>query len=534
MIISKNSLAVVYKNLYDEVVRKICIPLFQRLYAWKGEHVESLIEDILALVYESEEARKLKELHLLDFIWYDEEGVMCIADGQQRLITIKILIDCINDYIIEHSLNIPLLNNFDIYYEDDAAQAKYETYNSGKRATSPFANVYKHFYKFIDDYQGYLGEIIDVVKNSIHVNFKQASDIDSAFAIFSQINSGGKPLTKDEIIKTSITQHSEKYGISMDDFSIKDIKNLIISYHKSLETKSSGNFNNLAIMSFMKKYITKDSQSFKNFYNYMVMVRDVNKYPIFNVIKYLNKPQLLSVLYIMGMHDIDVSSQSEYLEKVLLPMCLLSVIWKIQKTNPGGVSQTLFSKVISAVKEGKKARELESIIIEFFNENKEICKINFNAFAKSLGNNLDFNTQKAILIMDIIHKNKSGNLNVASINVEHIFPKKPANEWIVNGWPGTSEEQADIIHSIGNYMLLSEAVNKKIQNKYIENKREEYDRIIPKDAILQTPMNTIDFDAFEKDKEEYVYRRQREIAMHIYEEFPCGKMFIEKPIEELI
>lgn len=75
-------------------------------------------------------------------------------------------------------------------------------------------------------------------------------------------------------------------------------------------------------------------------------------------------------------------------------------------------------------------------------------------------------------------------------------------------------------------MLLSEAVNKKIQNRYISEKRTEYERIIPIDKGIQTDMNTVDFDAFEKDKGKYIEERKENIARIIQSEFPCGKKLI--------
>ena len=81
---------------------------------------------------------------------------------------------------------------------------------------------------------------------------------------------------------------------------------------------------------------------------------------------------------------------------------------------------------------------------------------------------------------------------------------------------------------IGNYLLLNESINKKIKNKYIDEKIDEYNRIIPHDITLKTPMNTVDFNKFEIEKEKYIFARQKNIAEMIYNDFPLAKVIILK------
>lgn len=527
MIISNDSISLEYKNLYAETANVINFPIFQRGYTWKKEQTENLIEDILTLVYELPSVRKTKQLYLLDFIWYEEDGVKKIADGQQRGVTLNILMLCINEYIENNKLPITPLKLFDFIYDDDEIQTKYQKFfGDKKRTTAPFGNVYKTMTKFVADYSKYIEDIIDVIKNNIFVYFKQASDVDDAFAVFTQINSGGKPLSKDDVIKTTVKQYSNKYKLPIDDYDFKDIKNLIKSYYKLNAGVNSGNFNNLAIMSFLNKQIVKDSTSFREFCDYMKMVKNINKHSIYYVINYIGKDQLISVLYALGIQGIDVTAKREYLEKVLLPLCLMSIIWKIKKTNPGGVVLSLFSKVIDAIKNKKTVDEIQKIIITFVTDNPDICKITLDDFTDGLDADLDRNTKKAILIMDVIKSNTSGYLNVPSINLEHIFPQNPDDEWILKGWTGNADEQEEIIDNIGNYMLLAEAINKKVQNKYITDKVVEYDKIIPMDKMLQTTLNTVDFKKFETDKAKYVFERQKEIAKHIQGNFFFGPMLI--------
>ena len=76
-----------------------------------------------------------------------------------------------------------------------------------------------------------------------------------------------------------------------------------------------------------------------------------------------------------------------------------------------------------------------------------------------------------------------------------------------------------IIDNIGNYLLLCEEVNKKIKNKYIDHKIPQYKSIIEKDKILQTKLNTIDFEKFAIFRENYIKDRQEEMANIILAEY---------------
>ena len=58
-----------------------------------------------------------KELYLLDFIYYLDEGKYMIADGQQRLVSINSLHKVINDVINERNLDIEPLELYNIEYD---------------------------------------------------------------------------------------------------------------------------------------------------------------------------------------------------------------------------------------------------------------------------------------------------------------------------------------------------------------------------------------------------------------------------------
>ena len=522
MLIDKKSISFNYINIYDLSKEKIGFPIFQRFYNWKDKQLIELLNDIEDVVNNPE-----KEIYLLDFIWYEEDGIKKIADGQQRIVTLNILIKAINDFIDKNNINIEKTKLFDLSYDNNTYNKKYDN-SFSKYMQAPFKKIYLILYKFIEENKKNIGKIKEVIENKIWIYIKKTSSSDDAFSIFTQINTGGKPLSKDEVIKTAIDQYSKIYNIPVK-YTMKDLRKTISGYYKFLHTSTSANFDTIAIMGFLKEDIVNTKENFQSFVNYINVVTNVSDYSISYIISYINRSQLFDIVNVMAIKGIDLRKRKEYLEFVMFPLSLLSIVMTMKKSNPGGIIRSLYSKVIEMIKNENMPNEITEEIASFINENSEICKIPFEDFKKSLGKkDLSTRVKQAVLLMDVITRTTSSNLNIPSINLEHIYPQRPAPEWAMHNWPTDSESRSELVHNIGNYLLLNESVNKRIKNKYITQKIVEYDHIVPKDLALKTEMNTIDFVRFEQEREEYIYFRQGEIAKLVYENFPLAKVIITK------
>ena len=121
MLITKDSVEMEYVNVFSLQGKEIYLPIFQRGYSWSEKQVLSLLDDITSCMYEP-----TKQLYLLDFIWYDEFGEFKLADGQQRLMTLNLLCRCVNDVIVEKQLDVAQVSSFNIKYDADENQKKYE------------------------------------------------------------------------------------------------------------------------------------------------------------------------------------------------------------------------------------------------------------------------------------------------------------------------------------------------------------------------------------------------------------------------
>lgn len=522
MIIKKNTIESKYIRLYDYQNKKFGIPIFQRFYSWKEKEVVQLKEDLINAI-----ENKDKQLYLLDFIYYNEDSRYKLADGQQRIVTLNNLIKAIKDVAAEKNIKIDKIELFDIKYDVFVNDNKYNTHFNNY-ATAPFKKVYLDFCEFIKINIEKINDFIYVIKNNIYVYMKKTNCADEAFKIFQQINTGGKPLTKDEVIKTALDQYSNAYQINFDTSKIKNVRQSIISYYKFKSNNFDKNFDNMEIITFLKKYVTKDKKTFQEFVNTVLLIKDVNDSPIKYVIVYINRNTLIDVLNVLAMKGINVKNDQKYLKDVIIPLCMMSICLTMNGGSPT-TFRYLLNDIVKDIKNNATSKTIKAKLIEEINNNSIVWTIGLEDFSIKLGDIfISRNLKKALLIIDVIIRNISGTIRVDSINLEHIYPQNPDSEWAENGWPTHREQQKELIDNIGNYLLLCEEVNKKIQNRYIKHKVAQYNDVIARDIILQTPINTVDFDEFEKKGKSYIDSRKNEIAEIIRDTFPLGKVLIKK------
>lgn len=521
MIIKNNTISSEYVKLYDWQNKKIGIPIFQRFYAWKEKEIVQFKEDLLNVI-----ADQQGQLYLLDFIYYEEDGKIKFADGQQRIVTLNNLIKAIKDVSRDFNISIDDIDLFNISYDVFANQQKYDTHFNNY-VTTPFKKVYLDLYNFVKANIDKINDLIKVIKNNLYVYMKKCSNADDAFNIFQQINTGGKPLSKDEVIKTALDQYSLAYGIRFDTSKMKEVRQSLISFYKLKSSNYDKNFDNMEIITFLREYVTKDKNTYQDFVDTITLLNTIGNSPIRYVINYINRNTLLDVLNILAMKHIDINTNHDYLIKVMIPLCMMSIVLTLNGGSPT-TFRYLLNEIVDDIKAGANPKAINSKLINKINADTTTWQININDFSGKLGDvTTSRGIKKALLIIDVIYRNISGTVNVNTINLEHVYPQNPDSEWAANGWPSHKEQQKDLIDNIGNYLLLCDSVNKQIQNQYITHKVAKYNSIITRDILLQTPMNTVDFARFENEQEVYINFRRDEIAKSIQTNLPLGRVLIK-------
>lgn len=521
MIINNNTITSEYIRLYDWQSKSIGIPIFQRFYAWKEKEIVQFKEDLLNVM-----SNHTSQLYLLDFIYYEEGEKIKLADGQQRIVTLNNLIKVIKDVALEQKIDIDDIDLFDITYDVFSNQQKYDTHFNNY-VTAPFKKVYLNLYDFVKANITKINDMISVIKNNIYVYMKKCSNADDAFNIFQQINTGGKPLSKDEVIKTALDQYSLAYGIRFDTSKIKEVRQSLISFYKLKSSNYDKNFDNMEIITFLREFVTKDRNTFQDFVDTIVLLNTIGNSPIRYVINYINRNTLLDVLNIMAMKHIDINTEHDYMTKIMIPLCMMSIVLTLNGGSPT-TFRYLLNEIVDDIKNGILPSEINEKLINKINSDTTTWQININDFINKLGDiTVSRGIKKALLILDVIYRNVSGTVNVNTINLEHIYPQNPDSEWAANGWPSHREQQKVLIDNIGNYLLLCENVNKQVQNQYITHKVAKYNSIITRDILLQTPMNTVDFNRFENEQTLYIDYRKTEIAKSIQAYLPLGRVLIK-------
>ena len=145
MLIDRESILFNHLNIYDLVEDKLAFPIFQRFYNWRDKQVTELLNNIEDVIVNPK-----KEIYLLDFIWYIEDGKKKIADGQQRIVTLNILIKALNDYIEKNDLSIDKIKQFDLSYDNITYNKKYAS-SFDKYMQAPFKRIYLFLMTFIEN-----------------------------------------------------------------------------------------------------------------------------------------------------------------------------------------------------------------------------------------------------------------------------------------------------------------------------------------------------------------------------------------------
>ena len=177
------------KTLFTEK-QNLRIPDYQRVYSWRGTHVHDLLKDTFGR--STSYLMGTVILHKTQ----DERKNTCyeIVDGQQRLVTLTILLNQLNHKPEENLTSLPLLGGS---FSQGSARVIRNTqkvireFLTGKNDKEKIA--YRNFLTGADEGKpGLLFSILVIEGNNA---------LDRAYAFFDSVNSKGKPLTDFDLLK---------------------------------------------------------------------------------------------------------------------------------------------------------------------------------------------------------------------------------------------------------------------------------------------------------------------------------------------
>lgn len=170
------------KTVGQILQEKINIPDYQRIYCWQDKNVFQLLDDIWTL--EKSQIYHLGSIILQDDI-INNKNVLNIIDGQQRLVTLSLIFQALNDD------SSPLLSQ-----EIKSSEAiEYIAYNKF------LIKTYINRYKLSDEKKI---QKVKLLKESLKLTVLtlKSSALDLAYTFFSNQNKQGVPLTNYDLLKS--------------------------------------------------------------------------------------------------------------------------------------------------------------------------------------------------------------------------------------------------------------------------------------------------------------------------------------------
>lgn len=179
-------------ELFDNESLPLCIPDYQRTYCWREKNVYKLLDDIWKVN---------DDYHMGSIILQNKEGKLNIIDGQQRLVTLTLILNELGD-----TEKLPLL---DEKIESEEAE-EYIAYN--KHLVARYINRIKNFADLKVE------KAAKIRKNlKFAVLVLEDESLDLAYTFFSSQNSKGVKLTSYELLKSHHLHFipNEKWAIHM-------------------------------------------------------------------------------------------------------------------------------------------------------------------------------------------------------------------------------------------------------------------------------------------------------------------------------
>ena len=226
MIITPKSLTVT--QLLSAESEQYVVPAYQRRYSWHEKQLWELLEDISLL--------EGSDTHLLGSIvclaGYHRAGIneLELVDGQQRLTTICILLQCIADRLrrsgetssgedVNHLLWARALGESPVrkVLLDSLDAGQFEQHLSGNISPEPdnedLALAFATFRRWTSERTlADLGAFLYRLKNQCVVIRLDVSDAKDAFKLFETINNRGLKISSADIIKNFILGNAARFG----------------------------------------------------------------------------------------------------------------------------------------------------------------------------------------------------------------------------------------------------------------------------------------------------------------------------------
>ena len=529
------------------------MPSYQRPYSWTTEECGQLLEDLLDFYKNTEKLNQTPiENYFLGSIVLvkkEEDPRSLVVDGQQRLTTLTILISAIasllqpektrhfekylkqeaNDLIgYPESPRIKLRDKEQKFFEDyivshDLKGLEKDTSDNVSEGVVNLRNnalLTKKFLKEKFKNRAAIFEFSKFIMKNCYLVVVTTIDEDSAFRIFSVLNSRGLDLLPTDVLKAEIIgkvdkNKREKYTNIWEEKEIELSRERFAELFYYIRTAYLKNKMQKSLREEFNKIIEKEKSSEKLIDN--VIVPYANAFKTIKGKNYRSEDNeetadninsYLTWLDMINAYDWRVPALAYHVRHENEPENLLNFYKKLERLAAvhfiaGSTTQERIKRFAQIVTEIEESNPDLPSSLELDEDEKEMA---LKAISGNIYSELPHLRRKYLILrLDSFISDGIAKYKVPVISIEHVLPQTMNDDW-KKLW--TTEQHRKWLHKLANLALLSHRKNSKIQNSNFETKKEkcftETDRtsfVLTQDAFNETEWTP---DVLEKRQERFI------------------------------
>lgn len=496
------------------------IPPYQRPYAWGVEQAEELFDDLFDF-YSTDELENDYFLGSIVLIKKESEPRAEVIDGQQRLTTLTILLailantmeierkNLLRKYILEPGNEfegikpkprLTLRERDDQFFHQYIRSFKFnelsqlddktlenESQLNIKRNSQLFQDKIKD--KFKNDPNN-INKFVSFLVTRCFLVTVSTSNQQSAFRVFSVMNSRGLDLQTTDILKADIIgkfkendrQTYNNRWEKMETELGRNEFNDLFSYIRMIYAKAKAKRTLLEefreyvidkkeitpeelIENILEPYAKSLTIVKKSCYEAVTKSEEVNSY-----LKWLNKIDNSDWIPIAIYFLKDKKNEPSYVEWFFQRLERLAAFMHISAYN---INQRIarYNEVISELdnKDHSFASPITAIELKEEEKEKMITTLNSDIYEMTARRR-----NYLILRLDSFISDKSASYDYKVLTIEHVLPQtvEPSSEWAIT-WPN-EKDRKDWVHKLANLVPLSRSLNAKAQNFDFEKKKKAY------------------------------------------------------------
>jgi uncharacterized protein with ParB-like and HNH nuclease domain len=520
------------------------VPIFQRSYAWGDREINDFLEDLESVLRNDE-----KEYFFGSMVFTpcENKNKQIILDGQQRLATVILFLAALRDVLREHPKeeNIKRANKInELIYSGDpielSEKVKIELNREDRsffeaiiiKSTAPNVRYESHklikkaYETFKDHIRGRIGKdeeypkkVLDVILKRFKIIKIEVDNDLNAHLIFETLNDRGLELSIADLIKNYVffaagpylDEVIGKWKEIVDNVGDHNVSKFIRHYWCSTRDLVRKDEVYKRIKSSIRKHeeirslindLSEEGLTYSNIFNPThEFWGDKETEDLLNELNVLGAEQVLILL--LAIYKRYYKHEREKFKKLLKILVNFTFRYStICDLNPNEIER-VYSEI--AIKLRKKEFGVEETI-------KRLRELNPDdmTFIKDFSEKCVKNTKLAKYILfkinDYLLKEKGEKEKVTDINrvnLEHIIPKKPDDEW-KKFLKEKSIELEKWVHRLGNMTILCKEYNRKIANKFFTKKKEMYMK-------STLPIND-DLKEYEEFGQNEIIKRQEKMA----------------------